>query len=298
MLAADQGPCGPWGDGTVREAAGWGTLGEPAMPQSADLLRVVHARRATVRQACYRSGAQVPEHVHAAACIVYGVGGPCFELSAARTLSKGRLNFHPAGYTHSLTYGGATNVVVIELDPDCASGLAAGAQSRSLPAACYAGLWKLLIALADDASVEVVDRALDDLIGKAEAWFPDRHPDLLGAALRRMHDDWWTPPSAQRLADELLVSTGHLCRMFRSHLDMTLRQYGLLLRLDRARELLWSTSLPLRDVAADAGFADQSHLTRALLADSGTTPRRFRAFARRHWNVAQPIAERETVAAA
>jgi AraC-like DNA-binding protein len=44
------------------------------------------------------------------------------------------------------------------------------------------------------------------------------------------------------------------------------------LRLDAAARVLSGTGKPLAEVAADAGFYDQSHFTRAFKARFGMTP--------------------------
>ena len=45
----------------------------------------------------------------------------------------------------------------------------------------------------------------------------------------------------------------------------------------RAADALARSSAPLGQIALDAGFADQSHFTRAFRAAYGVTPRRWRA---------------------
>jgi AraC family transcriptional regulator len=49
------------------------------------------------------------------------------------------------------------------------------------------------------------------------------------------------------------------------------------MRVQRAQDLLTGTRLPISDIAELAGFADQSHLTAAFRAETGTTPAQFRA---------------------
>ena len=57
---------------------------------------------------------------------------------------------------------------------------------------------------------------------------------------------------------------------------MTIGQYSLALRIDHARGLLWSSDMPICEVAAETGFADQAHLTRVLGDYSDKTPARLR----------------------
>lgn len=47
-------------------------------------------------------------------------------------------------------------------------------------------------------------------------------------------------------------------------------------RLERARQLLATTGLPIKAIAADCGFSDQAHLTRMFSSEFGETPAVFR----------------------
>jgi len=68
------------------------------------------------------------------------------------------------------------------------------------------------------------------------------------------------------------VSAYHLSRTFRRVTGLTLSHYRIRLRLRRAMERLAAGERDLAGLAADLGFADQAHLTRALRAETGTTP--------------------------
>ncbi len=73
------------------------------------------------------------------------------------------------------------------------------------------------------------------------------------------------------------MSRFHFARTFRATVGSTPHQYVLRRRLERARALLRSPQIALRDVAAATGFADQSHLTRHLKRRYGVTPGALRA---------------------
>jgi AraC-like DNA-binding protein len=77
-----------------------------------------------------------------------------------------------------------------------------------------------------------------------------------------------------RLAD---LSPFHLIRVFTEHTGLPPHAYLVAKRLGRARELL-GTPLRLAEVAADAGFADQAHLTRLFKRRYGITPGAYRNF--------------------
>jgi AraC-like DNA-binding protein len=72
------------------------------------------------------------------------------------------------------------------------------------------------------------------------------------------------------------VSRYQLLRGFRREVGITPHAYLVQRRVRLARALL-AAGLPPARVAAEAGFADQSHLTRAFLRQFGVTPGRYRA---------------------
>ncbi|MGQ9366938.1 AraC family transcriptional regulator [Azospirillum sp. ST 5-10] len=67
-----------------------------------------------------------------------------------------------------------------------------------------------------------------------------------------------------------------LARHFRAVLGTSPYRYLTLRRLDRARALIGG-GVPLAEAAADAGFADQSHMTRLFTRTYGVPPGRWRA---------------------
>ena len=67
-----------------------------------------------------------------------------------------------------------------------------------------------------------------------------------------------------------------LARQFRIVLGTSPHRYLLMRRLDFARERMRRKDR-LAEIAADAGFADQAHFTRAFKAAVGLTPARYRA---------------------
>jgi transcriptional regulator GlxA family with amidase domain len=81
------------------------------------------------------------------------------------------------------------------------------------------------------------------------------------------------PVDNAALAQASGVSARQLERLFRAHLGTTPGHYYLGLRLERARQLLRQTDLPVVDVAVAAGFSSASTLSRAYRAQFGRAPR-------------------------
>jgi AraC family transcriptional regulator len=79
------------------------------------------------------------------------------------------------------------------------------------------------------------------------------------------------------LAAQVSLSRFHFARRFRRSTGRSPHEFVMAHRVQRAATMLSRTNVPLVDVAARCGFADQSHLTRVFKKQVGTTPARYRA---------------------
>jgi AraC family transcriptional regulator len=84
------------------------------------------------------------------------------------------------------------------------------------------------------------------------------------------------PLSLGLLAQQACLSEFHLARMFKASFGMPPSAYIAARRLDRARTLLKTSSLPLQQVADACGYADLSHLGHRVRAAVGMPPGRYR----------------------
>jgi AraC-like DNA-binding protein len=86
------------------------------------------------------------------------------------------------------------------------------------------------------------------------------------------------PSCSQRaLARALAVSPHHLSRLFAQHTGHTLSAHRRRLRVRAALERLYGGEHDLARLAAETGFADQSHLCRAVRHETTMTPAALRA---------------------
>jgi AraC family transcriptional regulator len=88
-------------------------------------------------------------------------------------------------------------------------------------------------------------------------------------------------PTLEQMAAIARVSPYHFARQFKAATGLPPHQYVIARRVERAKQLLQTgTDLSLADVAARAGFSDQSQFSRHFKRLIGTTPRHFRTPAR------------------
>lgn len=81
------------------------------------------------------------------------------------------------------------------------------------------------------------------------------------------------------LSERVGLSQFHAARMFTAHLGVSPHEYQILLRVERAKELLLE-GLAVTEVAALVGFADQSHLHRYFKRYVHVTPGEYRRWTR------------------
>ena len=78
------------------------------------------------------------------------------------------------------------------------------------------------------------------------------------------------------LAADAGLSADHFGRLFKQATGITLYQFVIMRRVERAHCLLAETTMAITEIAHECGFADQVHLTRSFGRIIGTTPAAFR----------------------
>jgi AraC family transcriptional regulator len=101
-------------------------------------------------------------------------------------------------------------------------------------------------------------------------------PRWLQRVKDRLHAEFCERLRMRDLAREAGVHPVHLARAFRKFEKRTPGEYQQHLQIRAACELLGKPEWPLAEIAAECGFADQSHFTRAFRRMAATTPLRFR----------------------
>ena len=101
------------------------------------------------------------------------------------------------------------------------------------------------------------------------AWKVRRVSDLLNQSLAENL-------TLTELAASVELSPYHFLRAFKASVGATPHSYQIQLRLDRARDLLETTRLSVREIAARVGYEDPSYLARLFRKHLGTTPASYR----------------------
>jgi transcriptional regulator GlxA family with amidase domain len=102
-----------------------------------------------------------------------------------------------------------------------------------------------------------------DLTGKSEK---------LRKIVELMADNLDEPFSAVQLAKAAGLSVRQVERLFLRHLNQTPGRYYMRLRLERARELLRQTNMPILDIAIATGFTSHSYFAQSYRLQFGRPP--------------------------
>lgn len=99
---------------------------------------------------------------------------------------------------------------------------------------------------------------------------------ILIAAVDLMESHIADPLEADQLARLCGISARHLHRLFKKAFNKSLGSFYAEIRINKAKELLSQTPLPIIEVALATGFTNLSHFTRVFRMVSGRTPAVFR----------------------
>ena len=229
-----------------------------------------------VHEVTYAPGEVQPEHRHASASVSLVLRGGIHERGDRVDAHAGACSVivKPSGTPHACTFGShGAQTLVVEFAGDYPGIRAHAYHVHQQSELAAAGL-----ALREALSVQQgAAAALRAYIHTLSEHAP---PDVTGG------DDWLTrvrqeldaddAPSGAELAARAGVHVASLSRAFRRRFGVGISRYRQHQRVLRAVRLVADSAQPLAAVAVDAGFADQSHLTRAFRAELGTTPGRYR----------------------
>lgn len=137
-------------------------------------------------------------------------------------------------------------------------------------------LVELLPAQAIAALADAATRSLAEFAAVACLAFPDRTPaspvtGRVRTAFARLEQDPAIRPSALARAANISIRT--LDRNFMRCTGLTPGEFLQITRYHLARQAIRSNAGSLSDIAVDAGYADQAHMTRDFRRFAGRTPR-------------------------
>jgi len=235
----------------------------------------------------YAGEATLSTHAHEYACVVVVLEGSFEERHEAqiRTAGPGTVIVRPEGEPHSDRFApGGGRCLNVELPPawlarmgDVAVRSAASSDGRF---ALLGRRLHLELVQGDGLSALAVESHVVDVLAglaREEGRPASAAPRWLLRARDRIRDDPAARVTLAELAAEAGVHPVHLATAFRRFFGQPVAATVRQLRLELACRELSGSEVPIADVASLAGFADQSHLGRALKQAMQVTPAGYRA---------------------
>lgn len=233
------------------------------------------------------------QHAHASIAFVVGGGFGYHSSTGSAVLGPGAVLLGNPGAAYTCTHSvpGGDRCLSFGYSAEVVEEVAAAARGNgrfrrpALPASpAFAALPALAASAADGTGPSLEEIALDALGRALAAVAPERaerrvHPRDERRAVEAMRSI--DAAAADRLnlasmAARAGLGRFHFLRAFRTATGTTPHQYLVAARLRRAARLLLATSLPVTDVAFEAGFGDLSNFIRTFRRAVGRSPRAFR----------------------
>ncbi|HZN03846.1 MAG TPA: helix-turn-helix domain-containing protein [Candidatus Polarisedimenticolia bacterium] len=232
---------------------------------------------------------RLPPHTHDRASLAVMLGGS-FDLTLSRSSHScppASVFTEPVGERHGNRIDAAgAHVIVVQPDParadltrPCRDLFDRPAHFRHAAITACARQLGAELQARDAVTPLAIEGTVLSMIASAARLTeiaPRRAPAWLDRTIELLHARFLDTLTTAGVAHEVGIHPVHLARVFRARHGMTMGAYVRRLRLDWAARRLTRSRDPLCDIAVAAGFADQSHFTRAFKRHLGDTPHRFR----------------------
>jgi AraC family transcriptional regulator len=235
-----------------------------------------------LRQSCMRN---VPRHEHELAYVTVVLEGDYLEgnrkLEELRPLTA---VFNPEGISHTTVIGPAgAALFTIELRTEHLRQLSIRLPQetcfdRGAGAILWPGLRLYSAFKAQIADSLVVESHVFEILGAIDHLQREEpaEPRWFARVKERLQEEFREDLRMGDLAQEAGIHPVHLARVFRAREQQTPGDYLRRVRVRVACDLLRDPEWPLAAIAAECGFADQSHFTRTFKRIAGSTPAQFR----------------------
>jgi AraC family transcriptional regulator len=242
---------------------------------------VVRTAAVTIELLAIPAGLRLRGHGHDHTHLCFLAGGAFDERDArsSRAVGAGTLRRSPAGDEHDILFRAPSRclLVLVHGNP---GGVAfrLPADRAFLATARIGALARELTGCLDaphDASALHLEVLAMELLAASTPPSGRRAPvppEWLQRIRDRIRDEPASPPPTSDLAGDAGYHPVYVARAFREYFGMGVGAYARLMQAEHARDLLARSGEPLAQIAAAAGYADQSHLSRAMRRMLGSTP--------------------------
>ncbi len=241
--------------------------------------------KATILDICYEANLSTSKHEDGNHRISMVLGGKLKEKACGKEVFAqcGSIVLKPGDLTHQNDFGPKKSRIVSVAFKEDSFKEIVGEQPidwcwyQGLPTANIA--FKTARELAKVTKEEDFYDCIVDLLAQLQEASKETKkeaPSWLNLIEERMKDEFSTSLKTKDLATWLDIHPVYLARIFRRHYGCSVKDYLQDLRISQAVQDLSNGKKALVHIALDAGFSDQSHMTRLFQKGMNTSPGVFR----------------------
>ena len=248
---------------------------------------------------------EIPEHEHESFCLHFQLSGApnlewwCNGRHGIEKPTAGALILLPSGTRDRARWEGVSERIMVSLDANVVREVSQQIRSSSEPEFCIRwhfrdeALHHLLVEIGRESQAGwPLGSLYADLLGMSLAGLmlcrhttePITLPECRGGmpaknlklALEFITDNLHRDLRLTEIASVSGLSSFHFARLFRKATNETPHQYHLEQRIRKAKEYLRFSLRPVAEIAADVGFQNPAHFTRAFRSREGLPPTAWR----------------------
>lgn len=113
--------------------------------------------------------------------------------------------------------------------------------------------------------------------GKEEGSFTESANKKIGGIMQYLQEHYNEQSNIENLAEEWGVSSRYLRKYFEEKVGMSCMDYITVMRMNRAKELLWESRKSITEVAMETGYGTSQYFSRMFKKEVGMTPSEYRS---------------------
>lgn len=131
-----------------------------------------------------------------------------------------------------------------------------------------------------DCMERLLNGALESVVSKYAS--KDRiHNPSVRAAVKYINENYHRKITLDDVAKHIFLNRTYASQVFKKHMQVNFAEYLEMVRVNRAKELLLGTELPITEIAAQVGYSNQSYFTKVFKRSTGFSPNSFRVISKK-----------------
>ena len=103
-----------------------------------------------------------------------------------------------------------------------------------------------------------------------------KHADAIQGAMQFVRENFHKKISLDEAAEHVNLSPSYLSKLFKKEIDQNFNNYLNHIRVEKSKNYLLNTDIPLIDIAGMCGFEDQSYFSKVFKKFTGNSPGKYR----------------------